>query len=208
MAAPQSLSQDLAYLIDLAEQGRAAPPVGGRFALWWGVLTTLVLMVHWAIISGNIDGVGQPALPLVWLTYGVIGTIGTFVLDRSVCDLPGASAVNNRISGAIWGFMGLMTGLFAVGVLLGVVFGQAPLSTFDTILGVAFAGYAVAFFVSARLSKDGVSYLFSGVSALAVVVTGFFVGQTVLYLIAAGFVAATAIGSGLYQLSREPRTTV
>jgi len=206
MPGPQSLSDDVAYLIDLAEQGRAAPPLGGRFALWWGVLTTLVLIGHWLVITGR--AASPEILPLLWLGYGAIGSVGTFVLNRTVCAAPGAAAVNNRVAGIVWGMMGLMTGLYAVGVFFGVWQGEAPLATFDTILGVAFAGYAIAFFVTGRLSADSVSLGFATISALGVVLIGVLVGQPVVYLVAALFAAVTSIGSGLYQMAREPKTTV
>ena len=38
---PQSLTDDLAYVRDLAEAGQKAPLLGGRFLILWGALTTL-----------------------------------------------------------------------------------------------------------------------------------------------------------------------
>jgi len=199
----QPLAKDINYLISLAEEGRAAPPSGGAFGLWWGLLTPLVFIAHWGVLTGRWL---EPAmLGWLWLSYIVIGSIGTFVIIAATRDAEGASAVNNRVSGMAWGMMGLMTGLYTGGVFLGVAFGQAPIAAFDTILGVAFSGYAIAHFLTGKLTRDGISLVFALISAIGVLAVGYYIGQPVLYLIAAAFAFVTAFGSGVHQMAASAR---
>lgn len=202
-----TLTQDLDYIKDLAERGETAPLVGGRFALWWGVLTAAMLGLHWMALTGRtpfpIDAIGA-----FWIGYAIIGGIGTALLATLVKDPAGVSSVNNRLANMVWSTIGVPIGLYTFGVFLGVAFGAAPLAAFDTILGVAFACYTIAFYAVGRFSRDRVMLGFAAICAAATIISGLLIGQSVLYLVAAGFVLATAGVSGIYQMARAPRTTV
>ncbi len=207
MAQSDSFSDDLAYVRDLAERGEAAPLIGGRFALWWGGLTAAMMLLHWSARTGNapfpIDYIG-----LAWIAYGMIGGLGTWALDALFEDAAGASAVNNRLASTVWTMIGIPIFLYAVGVGFGVGLGVAPMAAFDTILGVAFALYTLAFYAVGRFSRDKVMLGFAAISALATLVSGLLIGQPTLYLAAAAFVLLTAGGSGVYQMARAPKATV
>jgi len=201
-----SLTQDLEYIKDLAERGETAPLVGGRFALWWGVLTAAILGLHWLALTGRapfaVDYIGA-----FWLGYAIVGGIGTALLSMLMKDPAGVSAVNNRLANMVWSTIGVPIGFYAVGVFLGVAFGNVPLVAFDTILGVAFACYTIAFYAVGRFSRDKVMLFFAALSGVATLLTGTLIGQPLLYLAAAGLVLLTAGGSGVYQIARAPRTT-
>lgn len=207
MAHQNSLADDLAYMKTMAEQGRTAPLVGGRFGLWWGVLTAAVLLGHWLVMTGR-AGVGPNMLAFLWIGYGVIGGLGTWALDSLMENPAGASSVNNRLSNMLWSMIGLLIGIYTLGVFLGVGFGRAPVEAFDTILGVAFASYTVVFYAVGRFSRDRVMLGFAALSALAVLLVGLMIGRPELYLAASAFVLLTAGGSGVYQIVRAPRATV
>lgn len=207
MAHSNSFSDDLAYVRELAERGEAAPLVGGRFALWWGGLTAAMLLLHWAALTGRgpfaIDYIGA-----FWMGYGIIGGLGTWALGRLMKDQAGVSSVNNRLATMIWSMIGIPIFLYAIGVGFGVALGEAPVQTFDTIIGVAFALYALSFYAVARFSRDKVILLFAALSAVATMVTGLLIGQPELYLAAAVFVLLTGGASGLYQIARAPKAMV
>ena len=46
------LTDDLAYVREIAESGASAPLLGGRFLAWWGLLATGAYLGHYAIIKG------------------------------------------------------------------------------------------------------------------------------------------------------------
>ncbi|MBT8143773.1 MAG: hypothetical protein KJO55_03670, partial [Gammaproteobacteria bacterium] len=140
----QQVLADLEYAKTLAEDGVKSPLVGGRFGLMWGVLLVITFTVQWAFLSGTVE-LPQHYLGFLWLGFGVVGGIGTFLLDRSLRDKPGLRSVGNRLDNAIWLFFSLAMAACFVGLLVYMSTRGADYPMFDTMVAIGFAGQGMAY---------------------------------------------------------------
>lgn len=194
---------DLEFLRDVAASGQQAPSLSGRFFVWWGGLAAPALLAHWSIMAGLV-GVPGEFVGFVWLTYGVVGMIGSGLLGRSLRGKPGRGAVNNRSEAAAWRGVTWMIAAYAIGAVAANLLGRGHPILFDTIPLVAFAGYGLSFHVSAQLGGAG---WMQGAAVLAWLASGVglsLTGTPDLYLFAAAAVAILAIIPGVVLLRGEP----
>ena len=204
----KTMSDDLAYVREIAEAGASAPLLGGRFLVWWGGIVTLAYVGHYLIISGML-GLPMSSLAIMWAAFGVIAPAGYFLLMRTFpVDKPGQSSVGNRVSSDVW---------MAGGFVLFSLFAGLIIKSF--LEGAASPGFAWS--VPIVLGVYGMSQLVSGLMAnnSALKTAGFiaiaFVGITVLLIdkpelwIAAAFAAALSVlVPGFMLMRNEPDTTV
>lgn len=204
---PRQIAEDLEYVRTLAEAGRAAPPVGGRFMVLWGLLVPATMATHWAIVTDRLD-IPPQALLWIWMGMGVGGGILSGLLRRVVDKAPGASATNNRMSSAVWGAMpvGLMTAF--TGIFAGQAFFDAPILMWNVIPGLALALYGAAYLSESFFQKSGLG-IFSGVASLMASAACFALIQSAdIYLIAAVGVVISTLVPGVIAWVREPKQTV
>lgn len=195
---------DLEYLRSIAESGRKVPLLGGRFFVWWGVLATVALLVHWTVITGVLP-VPISMVGLIWLGYGVIGVAGTSVLARGLRDKPGKGATGNRAERAVWSAMSAAVFAYAIGAAIATALGRGDPILFDTIPLVAFCGYGISFSVTAALGGPGWMKPLAWFSWIAAAAGLYFTGTPELYLYAAGIVLLLALVPGLIILRQEPK---
>ena len=195
---------DLDYLKTLAENGAEAPPVGGRFAVWWGGLAALVLATHWTIVTGRV-GLGYDALPVLWLGFLIIGGLGSLVLGRTLRGKPGLGSPSNRHADAVWSAMGVSTGVFFFAIMAAVVAGRLDPVFFNLMLPVALLGYAIAWMSSAFMARSW-GYALPAAAALAGMAACLFtLADPAVYLIASLTVLLSAALPGAVMMLREPR---
>lgn len=196
---------DLAYLREIAESGQKAASLGGRFFLWWGVLATIALLAHWAILAGVI-GSDPSQVGMVWLAYGVIGGIGSSFLGRGLARKPGTGSVSNRAERAVWNGAGLTIFAYVIGTVAANLTGNSEVIIYDTIPLMAFAGYGTAFWATSSMGGPGWQR-FLALGSWAMVIAGaFFVGKPELYLLCAGGVFLLSVLPGLVLIRQEPAT--
>ncbi|WP_019960224.1 hypothetical protein [Woodsholea maritima] len=206
MTAPSPKS-DLAYLRDLAEAGQSAPLVGGRISVWWGGLTSLTMVIHWAIAAHYLPLDARAFLPL-WLSYMVIGSLGSFLLIRTVKTMPGAGSINNRVIASVWPSAGI--GIFAsfIGVFIGVSTGQLPGIAFNYLLPFALLAYTIAWLTTAMMARD-VKHAIPGVIAgLGLIASVIFVMSAHVYLVTALAIFFSTLIPGLMQMRSEPKSVI
>ncbi|PWE18287.1 hypothetical protein DDZ18_01380 [Marinicauda salina] len=201
------LKSDIDYLRELAEAGEAAPLLGGRFALWWGGLATLVLLAHWTIVSGRAP-LGVEALWPLWLGFIVIGSIGSAFLGLSLRGKPGAGSVGNRVEGAVWPSAGLAIFAYFLGVTAGVLTGQLSPVFYNTILPAALLGYSVSWMTMARIVRRPVLFIPAGVALAGVAAAAALAATHWVYLVTAAAIFGSTVAPGLVLMTREPRTVV
>ncbi len=203
-----TLSDDLAYVRDLAEAGQAAPLLGGRFLAWWGAMATLAYAGHYAIASGSVD-FGQAAYGWLWATFGIIGTGGYFWLVRTMSgDKPGAASAGNRAETIVWMAGGFV--MFAYFITLTVksfAIGQAAIG-FMTSLPLVFSVYAVGLMTSGTMGKN-TALRNAGFAAMAMVaISAWFTGTNQVWLIASIGAFLTMFVPGIILLRQEPSDVV
>ena len=197
---------DIAYLRDLAEAGERAPLVGGSHAVWWGGAATLVLLMHWAIITGRAP-VGPEMLWPIWLGFIVIGSVGGALLGRALRDKPGQGSAANR-AGAVWSVQGFMTLAVFIAITAGVALGRLEPVMFNLILPVALFGYAVGWLTQAAVARSWMIGVPGVVAALGMMVCVIVVQSAAVYLAAAVAVFASAVIPGVFMMRAGPKDTV
>ena len=203
-AGASSPERDLAYVATVSAAARSAPLLGGRFLIFWGVLVGAAWLGRWTILSG-LAGLGTAWLGALWLAFGVIAGVGMTLLIRSVKRKPGQGTVGNRVEAAVWTGAGF--GLFSYAgmvIVAGLLGALSEPAIYDTILGVAFVVYAVAFLATAEASRQGWLKVFAAISFTGAGLVPFLLGQPVLYLVSAVIVFVVAVVPGVILLSREP----
>ncbi len=146
----QSVQDDIAYMKDLAHQGRRAPLLGGSILITAGLVFGVASIGHWAIESGAV-ALPASALPLLWLAALVIFFIVLTLQVRQTRHLPGAGSAANKATGAAW--MGVGQAIFAMFVAVSILIWRtgdpAIASIFPSLI---FALYGAGWAVSATMS--------------------------------------------------------
>lgn len=198
---------DIAYLRDLAEAGQSAPFVGGRMMVWWGGLSSLTMVIHWAIYAQYIP-LGQSALLPLWLSYIVIGSIGSALLSRGLKAKPGAGSMNNRLTSTLWPSAGLAIMGYFIGVLIGTWTGLLNPIMFNTILPAALLAYTIAWMTTALIAKQKALFIPAAIAFIGVPVSVAFVATPHVYLITALVIFLSTLIPGVLQMRAEPQAVV
>jgi hypothetical protein len=201
------LAQDLAYVRTLAEEGRNAPLLSGRYLVLFGVLLTIAYSVHWALITG-IFGPAQSTWTLGnWIGFAVCAGIGSWLVDRHVRALPGRAAVVNRVDGAVWRGAALGVVAVAVGTVVQDAISDQGVAE-NAIMAVGFAVYGVALGATAVIARQAWLRWFSWLSFAASAVLWTFLNEPWVYLVAATASVAVLLAPGLVLMRGEPSRVV
>lgn len=203
-------AEDIAYVRRLAESGARAPLNGGRFMAWWGLLIAIAWTAQHFAVNGLIGGPGSGIFGIIWLSYGIAGMAGQFLLARGMRQKPGAGSAGNRASRSVWAAGGLSIAAMVIGVAVlantALAGTAAAVQVFDWIVPVAFAVYACALVVTGSLAGERIAII-AGYGAMAMVAlfTAFILHPD-RYLFAAAGAAATVLLPGLLLFAREPKS--
>lgn len=195
--------QDIAWLKSLAESGAQAPLVGGRYLLLWGGLSVLATFAHGLVVAGLLP-VPVASVGFIWLVYGIVGGVASRFIGNGLADKPGAASAANRVSRAAWTTVAFGIFGYVLAIVLWTSAFGAPVLLFDSILTIAFFGYAFAFSVTAALS--GLKWLYGPalLSGLAAMATPVLYGSAALYFAASVTVLVAAVVPGILLMMREP----
>ncbi|MEO1642534.1 MAG: hypothetical protein AAFR74_04305 [Pseudomonadota bacterium] len=203
-----TVTDDLAYVRDLAEAGQQAPLLGGRFLAWWGGIITLAYAGHYAIASG-ILAVGNMAYAYLWGGFISIGLVGYFALIKTMSrDKPGQSSAGNKVEANVWMIAGFtLFANFGTLIVMGV-FGMESTSGFESSLPIVFTAYGIALFTSGAMAENKVLTT-AGLGALLIIALSvWFEGTDFIWAIAALGAFLTVFVPGLLLLKHEPKNVV
>lgn len=207
MAAPGTLSSDLAYVRDLAEAGQNAPLLGGRFLAWWGGLMTIAYTGHFLIATDAI-GISPVSLWVWWLSISALGLAGQFVLQRFAPAKPGGSSTGNRVQAVVWMSAGFVLFAFFTGVIVRTVFFDGGYEGFYLSVPMVIGLYGLGQFVTGLIANNG-ALKFAGLAAFGgTTVAAILSGTEYVWLAGAGVVFLAVFVPGLMLMRREPATTV
>lgn len=194
----EKLKEDIDWIKQVAEEGKKSSIVGGIIGVWWGVISFIMMLVHWAVLTKrlnfSIENIGW-----FWLAYLVIGTIGTMALVSRLQQKPGFNSLNSQIAGTIWTFVGVGIVIFLTGSFIATFYFNAPYWLFNAILPVSLICYGIAIGVVAQISSNRLSIYASILSfAFALIMFPFLLSPTI-YLIAAFAILIVAVMSSFSQ---------
>lgn len=199
--------QDLAWLKSIAESGAGAPLIGGRYLLLWGGLSVLATLAHGLVLAGIVP-VPVAGVGVIWLIYGIVGGVASRLIGSGLSEKPGATSAANRVARAAWTTVGFGIFGYVLAILLWTSLFGAPVVLFDSILTIAFFGYAFAFSVTAALSGRKWLYGPALLSGLAAMATPVLYGSATLYFAASAVILVTAVIPGIAMMVREPGKAV
>jgi len=201
------MASELAYVRSLAEEGRNAPLVGGRFSLIWGGLfgfTALLIYVNYAaaLNLGFVNGFAP------WIGAFVAGWILSFTVGRRAGAKPGALTIGNQTANSVWLAVGIFMTLFWFTLMIVhdnyTDAGMPPYFLFSLMFPVAFGLYGVAFFVTATAARLGWLRYFSYLSWGVAIVSLFLLNSPQQLLVGGLGSLACAALPGLILMRREP----
>jgi hypothetical protein len=142
------LSQDLAFVRQVAEEGRNAPYIGGPELVGFGGVTALAFAGHWAI---GTFGIVPWAFIGLWVSYGIVmGLMGRTLRARARAQaLPGAGAISNRVDGLVWSAVTYALAATVIGTLIQAALIKDPIVV-NWIVPASLALYGVALLTTGR----------------------------------------------------------
>ena len=188
----QQAIDDLNYATNLAKAGQEAPLVGGPIGLMWGILLSITLSLHWAIVSGVLS-LDLKYLWILWISFSTVGAGGSALFGRALEKKPSINSTANQIEQSVWLMFSIMLGCFWVGITLSILFGSGTPALFDFVVIAGFGGQGLAYGVTARMSHHKWLTYPSGASFIASIVCLSAFGQPLLYLIAAAATVFTVV---------------
>jgi hypothetical protein len=210
-AKSDDLASELAYVRSLAEEGRNAPLVGGRFFLIWGAVigfTALLIYVNYAaaLNLGFVNGFTP------WITAFVAGWGLSFMLGRRAGAKPGALTIGNQTANSVWLAVGIFISLFWITLMVVhdnyIDGGMAPYFLFSLMFPVVFGLYGVAFFATATAARLGWLRYFAYLSWGFAIVSLFLLGSPHQLLVGALGSLSCAALPGLILMRQEPSEIV
>ena len=201
------LADDIEFVRQMAEEGAKAPNVGGRFAVLWGILITIALILHWSAFQ-NWSPIEPQHLLFTWLGTTGFGVIATFALGASIANKPGASAPGNRAGEAIWTILGPGFGTLFAGVAVAVYAREQSPMLFNMIMPAAFLAYGAAAGVSAALFRQRSQWFVALLCLAASFATAALANTSEAYLVAAAGVFVTQVIPGLIDMRAEPKSVI
>ena len=184
MTKTEVLMADLQEASRIAKAGEDLPLVGGPIGLMWGILITLVLGIHYMIITQVIPLPFQ-FLNALWIGFAVSGGIGSAVLGSKMDKKPGACSMANRVEQYVWIMFSAAMMSLAAGVILNLILGKGGYDLWAFMLIAGFAGQGLAYGVVAKLTGHGWLHFAALSSFTLAAITMSFYGQNTIYLIAA-----------------------
>jgi hypothetical protein len=207
MASTGTLSTDLAYVRDLAEAGRNAPLLGGRFLAWWGGLMTVAYVGHFLIATESI-GIGPESLWLWWIPISLLGGAGQFVLQHFNRSKPGVSSTGNRVQAIVWMSAGFVLFAFFMGVIGRVLFFDGGYEGFYWSVPMVIGLYGLGQYVTGLIAENG-ALKFAGLAAFGGTTAAAILSHTeYVWLVGAAVAFFAVFVPGLMLMRREPATTV
>jgi hypothetical protein len=171
---------DLAFMKALAQEGRRAPLLSGRFLLSAGLVYGVTSLVAWAITVRLIN------VPFVWLSALWLGVTLVFVpttrlLGRYIVGRPGLAAANNRAVAAVWQGLGLaIMSMFAAASVISTIL-KTPV-VFSVFPSIVLAVYGMAWWLAAAVSElKWLRWISLGCFACAVLI-GLLIQSATIYL--------------------------
>jgi hypothetical protein len=176
----QALREDLAFLRNLAEEGRERPLVGGEILLTAGLLYGACSFITWGSAVARAPWIQSPLFfPILWF-----GATGVFlaVLAAMKARMPAKSS-NGRAAGLVWSGAG--SAIFVVVLSLMIMAYQANAWwIMGAICPVVMATYGAAWTVAGRISGRGWIQMVGAASFVMALVCAWFAREVeTLFLI-------------------------
>ena len=201
-----TLQDDIAFMRELAEEGRSPPLVGGLILVAAGVVFSLASLGHWTIAAGLVAE-SPWSYAVIWGAATVLFLAMVVLFKAREASRPGAHAPGNRAAGMAWAGVGwgIMTLIVCLNLVCWRAQSLAPLMMVPSVVMIL---YGLGWSVAAVVSRQRWIWLVAIGSYLAAIVTAYFSASTDVYLIYAGAIMLLITIPGVVLMRQEPSLTV
>ncbi len=147
----KSAQDDLAFVRELAEEGRMQPLQGGRYLVMWGLISSLGLTFTGLLVAGAVT---LPPLSIMFVWFLLMGGGAFFSAKwgREAAGTTVSESIGNKVERAVWcvggGFLGLVSVmLFLLPLIFSDRFAGSDIEyylLFGMMTPLAFGVYAIA----------------------------------------------------------------
>lgn len=202
----QAIQDDIAYMRNLAHEGRHAPLMAGPILVMASIVFGTANIGQWAIQAGVIE-VNPWASLWLWIVAAAVFAGGLTILIGRIKGRPGYKSAANRAVGEAWSAVGYgifitWLALVALSVKTGNWSWMAVMPT--TVL----VAYGSAWLISAEMTKTrwmSATALAAYVGAVAV---AWFIDSPAIYLVFTVVLMAVALIPGIVLMRQEPAEIV
>ncbi len=97
----KSAQDDLAYVRELAEEGRMQPLQGGRYLVMWGTISSLGLAFT-ALLVGGLLALPSVSIMLVWFALMGVGVFFSRKWGREASGTTASESIGNKVERTVW----------------------------------------------------------------------------------------------------------
>lgn len=207
-AMPGEPTADLAALRKIAEQGRRAPLLSGRYFILWGAILCAASLYHYALMRGLIAAPSW-SLALVWFGLSGLGAVISIAFGRSSGER-GALGTGNRVEAAVWSaaawlFAIVALSLFTMASLAPPPGLANPFGMFTLMPPLTFGVYAIAIKASAIAGEAPLLRPYALLSLALAGAETLLIARPEQYLLFAVGIVIVSIPPGVALLRREAR---
>ncbi len=196
-----TVQSDIAYLKQLAAEGRDAPVLVGPVLVAAAIIFGLPSLVQWAIVAGMLT-LAPVAIIGMWVATGVIFAAAVIMITRKSDARSGVDTIRNRTIGAAWSACGYSIfaawlSLMAYGFSTG---NWAPMALMPTLVMIAYgSAWLIGGLIVDRRWMVGVGLLsYGGAVALA-----WFANTHMVFGVYLVMLVAVALVPGLYLMNQS-----
>jgi len=181
---------DLAFLRQVAEEGRRLVTVSGGYMVLWGAMIGAAHLLQYFQVTGAIEGPGWLAA-VWWFGAVILGYAGTYVLVRRDKAREAVFTLRSQVYAVVWQVAGVTILIFA----LATIASPAAHPTGITAFGLFISG--LGFAVTAYFARIGWLYVPAVLGWLSGSLSLFVYGSAAALLVGAVSYALLISGSGL-----------
>lgn len=197
---------DIAFVRDLAEQGRNTAPLNGPFLIAASVIFGIANVGQWALATGRVDL--SPWAPLwLWVGAAVVFGLSIVALTRRHDTKPGANTLVNKAINASWSAVGF--GIFAMWLaFVAIGFKSGDWTMMWAMPSLVFAAYGSAWLVAGEMTGRNWMKAIALLSYAGAAGLGLFFGEEAIYLAFAVLILLVALIPGIVLTRQEPAASV
>jgi hypothetical protein len=170
--AAQSMRDDIAFMRNMAEEGRDGPVLGGSFLLATGLIYAAASAAQWLVIITRVPSLFWNSWPWIWgVALATHIVVMTFISFRVRRRRGGVMTRSNRVFSWTWNGVGM-----AIFACLASFFLEAKLGhswgAFEAFPMVILALYGVGWTATAASSKERWAWAVAGLSFVFAIAAG------------------------------------
>lgn len=202
----QAIHDDIAYMRNLAQEGRHAPLLAGPILVTAGVVFGSTSLIQWAIQSGLVR-LNPWSQLWIWVVAGAVFAVALTVLIGRIKGKPGINSAGNKAVGAAWSAVGY--GIFVTWLALAALSIKTGNWSWMAVMPTAvLVAYGSAWMIGAAMTK--VRWMsFTALAAYAgAVAVAWFIDSPLIYLVFTVVLLAIALVPGIILMRQEPSEVI